>query len=62
MTASDPTPPRDASGSFSVVYRVPSTTPAATYVITLRCGGGNVGVSTNLIVTSAVTAQPNLTG
>ncbi len=57
-----PSATRDASGNFSVVYRVPGTTPAATYAITLRCGGGNVGVSTNLIVTSAVTAQPNLTG
>jgi hypothetical protein len=57
-----PNATRDASGNFSVVYRVPSTTPATTYVITLRCGGGNVGVSTDLIVTSAVTAQPNLTG
>jgi hypothetical protein len=57
-----PSATRDASGAFSVSYRVPSTTAAGTYDIGLRCGGGNVGVTASLIVTNAVTAQPNLTG
>ncbi len=57
-----PNATRDASGAFSVVYRVPATTPAATDTTMLRSGGGNVGVSASLIVTNAVTAAPNLTG
>jgi hypothetical protein len=45
-----PVVPRDANGAFSVVYRVPATTPAATYQIGFRCGGGNVGVFASLRV------------
>jgi hypothetical protein len=57
-----PNASRDASGAFSVAYQVPTSTPAGTYDIGLRCGGGNVGITATLIVTSAVVAQPNLTG
>jgi hypothetical protein len=45
-----PAVPRDAAGAFSVVYRVPATTPAGTYQIGFRCGGGNVGVTAPLRV------------
>jgi hypothetical protein len=47
-----PVVPRDSSGAFSVVYRVPTTTPAGTYQIGFRCGGGNVGVFATLRVTA----------
>ena len=55
-----------ATGAFSVTYHVPSTTPAGTYVVGMRCGGGDVGVTTSLTVTvgaaSPVAGQPGLTG
>ena len=61
-----PTAPRSASGSFSVPYQVPTSTPAATYSIGMRCGGGNVGISATLVVTVAtaqpVPGQPGFTG
>jgi hypothetical protein len=41
---------RSPSGWFATVYAVPSSTPPGTYRIGLRCGGGNVGVSTTLRV------------
>jgi hypothetical protein len=61
-----PTAPRSASGSFSVAYQVPSSTPAGTYSIGMRCGGGNVGISATLTVTAGsaepVPGQPGFTG
>jgi len=53
-----PTTPRDAGGRFAVSYRVPTTTPAGEYVIGLRCGGGNVGVSATLKVTNDPVGAP----
>jgi hypothetical protein len=54
------------TGSFSVTYVVPTTTPAGTYVVGIRCGGGDVGITASLTVTSgaavAVPGQPSLTG
>jgi hypothetical protein len=47
-----PVVPRDAAGAFSVVYRVPVSTPAGVYQIGFRCGGGNVGVFASLRVTA----------
>ena len=47
-----PYPPRSATGDFRISYRIPTSTPPGTYGIGLRCGGGNVGVATNLQVTS----------
>ncbi len=44
---------RAASGSFSVTYTIPSTTPVGSYSVGMRCGGGNVGVFTTLDVASA---------
>jgi hypothetical protein len=49
-----PTATRDAHGNFAVDYTVPTSTPAGTYDVGLRCGGGNVGVSASLTVTSPV--------
>jgi hypothetical protein len=47
-----PQAPRNGSGAFQVNYQVPTSTPAGTYSVGLRCGGGNVGVFTSLKVTS----------
>jgi hypothetical protein len=44
---------RDASGNFQVQYVIPAATPPGTYNIGVRCGGGNVGITTTLHVTSA---------
>lgn len=49
---------RDSAGAFSVTYQVPTSTPPGTYALGLRCGGGNVGVSTNLTVTGQVQQVP----
>ncbi|HEX3542630.1 MAG TPA: hypothetical protein VHT75_19535 [Acidimicrobiales bacterium] len=48
-----PSVTRDANGGFSTTYAIPGTTPAATYSIGMRCGGGTVGVSASLQVTAA---------
>jgi hypothetical protein len=45
-----PAAPRSASGQFKVKYVVPSSTPPGTYVIGVRCGGGNTGLSATLRV------------
>jgi hypothetical protein len=61
-----PTASRSSTGSFSVTYTVPASTPAGTYSIGMRCGGGNVGVTAALTVTSGsaqpVPGQPGFTG
>src|SRR5262249_33899486 len=44
---------RDASGNFQVQYVIPATTPPGSYSIGMRCGGGNVGITATLRVTSA---------
>jgi hypothetical protein len=48
-----PQAPRDATGAFQVDFQVPASTAPGTYSVGVRCGGGNVGVSTSLTVTSA---------
>jgi hypothetical protein len=50
-----PEVPVDASGDFSATYTIPTTTPAGTYKIGMRCGGGNVGVNTTLRITPPTT-------
>src|SRR5207237_4490593 len=45
-----PATARDAQGAFALNYTVPASTPAGTYQIGLRCGGGNVGVTASLRV------------
>jgi hypothetical protein len=61
-----PTAPRDANGAFTITYVVPTSTPAGTYDIGMRCGGGLVGPSAALQVTAAaapaVRVDPSLTG
>jgi hypothetical protein len=53
-----PTASRNASGAFSVTYTVPLSTPPGTYLVGLRCGGGNVGVEAKLQVVAQVSEQP----
>ncbi len=40
-----------SAGRFSATTRIPATRGAGTYVVTARCGGGNLGVSAHLTVT-----------
>jgi hypothetical protein len=47
---------RDASGNFTTSYTIPASTPPGDYSIGLRCGGGNVGVTTTLHVTAGSSA------
>lgn len=44
--------PREADGSYSVRTRIPATRRPATYTISGRCGGGNLGVARKLKVTA----------
>lgn len=53
-----PTTQVDANGSFAVDYTVPTSTPPGSYRVGLRCGGGNVGVSTQLRVQAAPSGGP----
>jgi hypothetical protein len=61
-----PTVARSAAGDFTTSYQVPTSTPAGSYTVGMRCGGGNVGVTTVLAVTSTaarpVSGQPGFTG
>jgi hypothetical protein len=43
-------------GTFSATTRIPGSTPAGTYTISGRCGGGNLGVVATLEVRAAPTA------
>jgi hypothetical protein len=49
---------RNSQGAFDLTYTVPTSTPAGSYQIGLRCGGGNVGVFTTLRVTAAPAGAP----
>ena len=40
-----------SAGRFSATTRIPLARRAGTYVVTARCGGGNLGVSAHLTVT-----------
>jgi hypothetical protein len=40
-----------SAGRFSTTARIPATRAPGTYVLTARCGGGNLGVSARLKVT-----------
>jgi hypothetical protein len=42
----------DASGAFSVSAQVPASIAPGTYSVGARCGGGNLGISASLTVTS----------
>lgn len=41
-----------SAGRFSTSTRIPATRRPGSYVLTARCGGGNLGVSAHLTVTS----------
>jgi hypothetical protein len=41
-----------SAGRFSATARIPATRSPGTYVLTARCGGGNLGVSARLTVRS----------
>jgi hypothetical protein len=43
-------------GTFTTTTRIPRSTPAGTYDISGRCGGGNIGVVATLEVRAAPTA------
>ncbi|HEX2851039.1 MAG TPA: hypothetical protein VHN98_10820, partial [Acidimicrobiales bacterium] len=45
-----PSTTRDAAGSFTVTYTVPSSTPPGAYDIGVRCGGGLAPPSTRVTV------------
>jgi hypothetical protein len=53
-----PTAARDPSGDFALDYTVPTSTPAGSYDVGLRCGGGNVGVAASLTVTAVPLGGP----
>jgi hypothetical protein len=63
-----PPAPSDADGNFQVTYTIPAATAPGTYTIGMRCGGGNVGVSTSLQVAPVagppvpVPGEPQFTG
>ena len=40
-----------SAGRFSATTRIPASRRTGTYVVTARCGGGNLGVSAHLTVT-----------
>jgi hypothetical protein len=42
-------------GTFTVTTRIPRSKPAGTYVISGRCGGGNIGASATLVVRATPT-------
>jgi hypothetical protein len=45
-------------GTFTATTRIPRSTPAGTYTISGRCGGGNLGVSATLTVRDVPTTSP----
>ena len=49
----------DASGSFSVTAQIPAGTAPGSYEVSARCGGGNLGITATLTITSGTpTAVP----
>jgi hypothetical protein len=49
---------RNSKGRFALSYTVPTSTPAGTYQIGVRCGGGLVGVTAELKVTAVPVGAP----
>jgi hypothetical protein len=49
---------RNSKGAFALTYTVPTSTPAGTYQIGVRCGGGLVGVTAALKVTAVPVGAP----
>lgn len=44
---------RSPNGAFQTTFAVPADTPAGTYKIVIRCGGGNTGIAADLRVVTA---------
>jgi hypothetical protein len=58
-----PTVLRNSNGDFATDYTVPTSTPPGTYTLTVRCGGGNVGVSAQLhVITPSGAPQTGMGG
>jgi len=53
-----PTAEREPNGDFALDYTVPTSTPAGSYDVGLRCGGANVGVGASLTVTAVPLGGP----
>ena len=53
-----PTAGRSAKGDFALDYTLPTSTPAGSYDVGARCGGGNVGVAASLTVTAVPLGGP----
>jgi hypothetical protein len=53
-----PSANRNSHGAFALDYTVPTSTPAGTYDVGVRCGGANVGVSAALIVSAGPLGGP----
>ena len=45
----------NGSGAFSATASIPASIPPGSYEVTARCGGGNLGITVGLTVTSAST-------
>lgn len=43
----------DSTGSFSATATIPASRMPGSYTVSARCGGGNIGVTATLVVTSA---------
>ena len=48
----------NGSGAFSATVSIPASIPPGSYDVTARCGGGNLGITVGLTVTSAATSAP----
>lgn len=48
----------NGTGAFAVTAQIPASIPTGTYTVSARCGGGNIGVTANLVVTAAATTTP----
>ena len=53
-----PSAARDSQGDFSLDYTVPTPTPAGSYDVGVRCGGGNVGIAATLTVSAGPLGGP----
>ena len=53
-----PSAARNSTGAFDLTFTVPTSTPAGSFQIGLRCGGANVGVFATLRVTAAPSGAP----
>lgn len=43
----------NGAGAFSTTAQIPASTSPGSYIVTARCGGGNLGIEATLVVTTA---------